>query len=252
MDHDAGVSADAGAIDPYERYAAGLPLQVQEHLAYDPALGADCVARLGAAKASCALSEPASEAIDRACFVYRGTLPVGAPCVDGVECAPPDGARAACLRGSPMTTTATGACAVVARGAPGDLCDPFAEAGALHFCDPAEGLFCGASGACEKRRAEGAACVRSADQNACVDGLYCGDASTCVPRKATGDPCLSHSECLSGTCYRDQCADTQPIPSKESCIAADAGPKPSVADAAADGDAADAADDGDAADAEGG
>jgi hypothetical protein len=154
-----------------------------------------------------------------------------------------------------MTTAATGTCTVLARGTKGDLCDPFAEAGALHFCDPAEGLFCGSSGACEQRGDQGAACVRSVAQpEVCADGLYCGQAATCVPRKTTGEACLWYAECVSATCYRDICADTRPIPSTQSCDVLEAGVVP--ADAAPDGDAPDGdasggdASDGDASDGE--
>jgi len=242
VDYDAGERRDAGLIDPYGRYFESLPTSVQRHLAYDPALGAECLARLGSAAASCALSESAAEAIDRACFGYRGTLAPGDECTDSIECAAPDGGRVTCLRGSPAMTSPKGTCTVVGRGARGDLCDPFTEAGTVYFCDPAEGLYCGQSGACERRRADGGACVRSSEfADICADGLYCSDSANCAPRKASGAACGSHSECLSGTCYQDLCTDTAPVPSIENCGA-------NKLDAGADGDAGD----GDAADGEGG
>jgi hypothetical protein len=243
-----GMSVDtgaSGAVDPYDRFAASLPIAVQEHLAYDPDRGAECVARLEAAAASCELSEAEAEQIDRACFVFRGTLPPGEACLDVLECAVPDGARVACVRGSPIATAATGTCTVLLRGVQGDLCDPFADAGALRFCDPTDGLFCGASGVCEARRAQGAECVAGSDlPDVCADGLYCGEEAKCVRRQGNGSDCLSRAECLSGTCDEDHCADRRPVPSARSCGTVDGGVLPEPVDAAADGDAADADDGG--------
>jgi hypothetical protein len=251
VDFDAGAWRDAGVFDPY----AGYYPAPEAHLAYDPALGAECIAGLRAAARSCALTKAAADALDRACFAYRGTLPAGAGCTDGVECAAPASGRAVCSRGSPMTTSASGTCTVLDRGAEGDLCDPFADAGALHFCDPADGLVCGEAGACERRRTLGAACVRiSRYADLCADGSYCGDTGKCAARKATGSACHSSEECLSGICSRDLCADTEPVPSVESCGANQARPTPdAAADSAADAvtDAADSAADA-VSDAEGG
>jgi hypothetical protein len=238
VDYDAGDWRDAGQIDPFWVYYDRIQPSVQAHLAYDPALGAECVAGLTQAASSCALTLAASEAIERSCFGYRGIQLPGSVCEDSVECAAPDAGHALCVRGSSMATSVLGTCAVLERGAEGDLCDPFADAGALHFCDPAEGLFCGETGVCERRRTDGSACVRSSRyMDICAAGSYCGDSKTCEPRNAAGAGCSSNSACLSGICHGDTCADAEPVPSAESCGADRAAAAPdAAADAAPDVD----------------
>jgi hypothetical protein len=233
-----GVTVDTSQMtdDPY---ATNLPAS---HLVYDPALGTECLALLNGMAASCSQSKAAADALDRACFGYRGTLAPGALCASDNECATPPGSQARCL--TPVSATGLPTylpnCAVLDRGAEGDTClapMTVTTVTGLHFCDPADGLFCNDPGTCQRRRAEGETCIPSSSQYpyVCADGLYCAGQSW-APRKPLGAPCdFNHAACLSGTCDQAAgvCVAAEPVPSAGKCgVRPDAATPAPMADAA--------------------
>jgi hypothetical protein len=228
-----GVTLDASQLtgDPF---ATDL-----SHLVYDPALGADCLARLRAVTGSCTMSVADADALERSCFAYRGTLPAGAGgCSSDKQCAAPDGTQAVCLMLLSPTTGAMLApptCALLERGTEGDACFGYttpATTTGLHFCDPADGLFCAEPGVCQRRHSQGEACLSLSSIPAnpiCADGLYCAyplpptaavaPDPRCAPLAPLGAPCDFDNACLSGICDHaaNVCIEAEPVPSASKC-----------------------------------
>ncbi|MBI2395400.1 MAG: hypothetical protein HYV09_37870 [Deltaproteobacteria bacterium] len=127
--------------------------------------------------------------------LFNGTKEPGAACASSVECNAPVGSVAYCDQTAKRCRTST----VVPEGAQCNF-----TGSRLRYCE--DGFYCdltGATSACRKELAPGAACSSS-------NYIACGYSSTCVDDKCAtglggGEPCTESRECSSWTCAAGTC-----------------------------------------------
>jgi hypothetical protein len=175
--------------------------------------------------------------------VFVGTLPVGAACHGGLDCAPNGEGPGLCVNA---------VCALLVRGHRGDACgcqatnrgpscDNSGTPGnnTIGNCHPEDGLACadsndGSLASCQPLGAIGAPCLSTRFGTPCVDGgyctsgtcarlvpigggcdsvdacveaAYCDSAAGCVAKKPTGAACSDIRQCVSSSCVDGVCTD---------------------------------------------
>jgi hypothetical protein len=198
-----GLSKDPA--DCRKNYFEAGPLEIdtivgdidQGVVVYDGANASPCFAAIAALP--CTIPNFSNASTKVACEpVLRGTLPLQAACVQGLECTSGN-----CEKTSGCTGCCLGACAAPkAKGTPGTTCKSSLECEEAAYCD----LSTGSTGpyVCQPRLAMGAACTLSI---ACPIGAECAGIAgsrTCQTQPANGEPCAKAGpKCYSLGAYCD-------------------------------------------------
>lgn len=166
---------------------------------YDADAGGRCIQAFRASPGQCD-GTPAEAADCNA--VFRGTLPEGAECEDGIECAgfpesafcvdSESGAQvcAAVRRSSPVRAARGESCTGTCRPVDGVEGCIFSGTYPSVLCFIEDGLYCeGATSICEPLIPEGGTCAREPDFPGCVAGAFC-EHERCVPVRGEGESCL--------------------------------------------------------------
>jgi len=179
------------------------------HATYD-AQGADaCVRARAAREAECADDVALAPASPIACAAVVGDRAPGDPCAVDGECAPAEGAIAACVDAATVGLSGERVCAVTRAGAPlGAACDQ--RAPVRDACDASAGA-CARDGICRAYLNDGDDCASVAS---CRPGSYCDpQIGACVKAAELGQLCHT----------RRYCDTTQPLQcdsATSQCVAA--------------------------------
>lgn len=211
----AGICADLGDCCEQDRhpfsaescrrsYTGALEERLaRDTVAYDADAGGRCVRALRASPGSCDVTP---EEFDACNGVFRGTVPVGAECVEGPDCIGfPD--TALCVTGGAsgeqQVCTAVYPSQQPLRAAQGDACSstcrPDAPYGCtsfgpdpVHACFTDDGLYCGQeTSTCVPLIPAGGSCSL-AEQHGCTPGTFC-EFGRCVPSRAEGESCVANA-----------------------------------------------------------
>jgi hypothetical protein len=219
------------------RCRANYTTTLESHLArgtvtYDAAAGGRCIEAFRASPGQCD-GTPAEVADCDG--VFRGTLPEGAACTDGIECAgfpesalcldqDSDSTGPVCTpirRAQPVRAARGESCTGTCRPVDGVEGCIFSGTYPPVLCFIEDGLYCaGATSTCEPLIAEGGACAREPDFPGCVPGALC-EHERCVPVRGEGESCLvdictTPLECPSPSAFACgpglRCASAEPVP----------------------------------------
>lgn len=166
-------------------------------LVYDAEAGGRCARALRDRPSQCGGADEDFAACEG---VFRGNVPIGEPCVEGLDCAgfPDD---AVCPFGD--GTVCTPGAQRPKRAARGESCSGTCRVDGeqqvcgglgpepLVLCFTDDGLYCaGATHICEPLVAEGGTCERQPDFAGCAAGMFC-EHERCVPVRGAGESCLA-------------------------------------------------------------
>ena len=174
-----------------DRFARGT-------LAYDGDAAGRCARALRGRPAQCGGAEEDLTACEG---VFHGNVPIGGPCVEGLDCAGfPE--EAVCPFGSLDDQVCTAGSQRPTRAGAGDPCTGTCRreddqsvctligTAPSSFCFTDDGLYCAsATHRCEPLIPEGGVCERQPDFPGCVTGTFC-EHERCVPVRGAGDSCL--------------------------------------------------------------
>lgn len=174
----------------------------RDTVTYDADAGGRCVRALRASPTSCDVTREEFEACND---VFRGTIPIGDACVDGVDCIGfPDTAfcTPAGASGDQQVCTASDPAQQPIRASQGEACSgscgpdapgscPTFGPEPPHVCFTDDGLYCSyATSTCVPLIPEGGTCALP-EQHGCAPGTFCQQ-GTCVPVRAEGESCIAN------------------------------------------------------------
>jgi hypothetical protein len=187
---------------------------------YDGRGARDCIDKTREVVSECLSSNSVRRDLYEACrSVKRSTIPVGASCNHGGECAPVMGCVVGCV--STEAEASVRECFVDAPGLVGDRCmggDGSARPFPGFHLTCAEGLLCNDESRCVPRLPDGATCTA---RDNCRETSWCtptdrlGSPGSCTPKVPLGADCSTPMQCTTEACYQGKCARGEPIGPRE-------------------------------------
>lgn len=176
---------------------------------YDAQAASACVQEAASLASGChSWVDPTRKALNAACDpVFTGSLQLGQPCNNDVQCASgPNGEHRLCTYSK---STASQVCTAITRGKAGDACTETCteladgqfdcsdlQGGAVTACFTNDGLHCSSTGTCAAQLSVGQSCTSSFD---CKSGTHCDLMSgQCAAQLPLGGACFEDKDCVAG------------------------------------------------------